>query len=247
MRRRGNHAKFADAWAIQFIHEAGIPSDRHGADYSRGNRRLGDAAEVQLSSSAPVDSFASISVTVTPNSVTVLRDATQSFTAKVTGTTNTAVTWSVEESSGGTIDSAGLYTPPQNASGTFHVVATSQANSAAAGVAAVTVPLPQVTIAPAAVTLPPDGTRTFAATVSGLTNTAVNFTIQESAGGADKQRWTLYRADCCGFLSCRRHQYRGNDGHRECNRYRDDLFQWIYAYRESPRGAGPAHCHLATE
>jgi chitinase len=54
-----------------------------------------------------------ISVTVTPNSVTVLRDATQAFTAKVTGTTNTAVTWSVEESSGGTIDSAGLYTPPQ--------------------------------------------------------------------------------------------------------------------------------------
>jgi len=31
-----------------------------------------------------------ISVTVTPNSVTVLRDATQAFTAKVTGTTNTA-------------------------------------------------------------------------------------------------------------------------------------------------------------
>ena len=75
-----------------------------------------------------------ISVTVTPNSVTVLRDATQAFTAKVTGTTNTAVTWSVEESSGGTIDSAGLYTPPQNGAGTFYVVATSQANSAASGV-----------------------------------------------------------------------------------------------------------------
>ena len=41
-----------------------------------------------------------VSVAVTPNSVTVLRDATQAFTAKVTGTTNTAVTWSVEESSG---------------------------------------------------------------------------------------------------------------------------------------------------
>ena len=124
-----------------------------------------------------------ISVTVTPNSVTVLRDATQAFTAKVTGTTNTAVTWSVEESSGGTIDSAGLYTPPQNGAGTFYVMATSQANPAASGAAAVTVPMPQITIDPVAVTLRPDGTRTFAATVSGLTNTAVNFTIQERAGG----------------------------------------------------------------
>ena len=50
------------------------------------------------SSSAPTPPSL-ISVTVTPNSVTVLRDATQAFTAKVTGTSNTAVTWSVQESS----------------------------------------------------------------------------------------------------------------------------------------------------
>jgi len=124
-----------------------------------------------------------ISVTVTPNSVTVLRDATQAFTAKVTGTTNTAVTWSVEGSAGGTIDSEGLYTPPPNGAGTFYILATSRANSAASGVAVVTVPTPQVTIVPEVVTLHPGGTRTFAATVSGLTNTAVNFTVQESAGG----------------------------------------------------------------
>ena len=134
-------------------------------------------------SSPPPPSPSLISVTVTPNSVTVLRDATQAFTVKVTGTNNTAVTWSVEESSGGTIDSAGLYTPPQNGVGTFYVIATSQANPAASGAAAVTVPMPQVTIDPVAATLRPDGTGTFAATVSGLTNTAVNFTIQESAGG----------------------------------------------------------------
>jgi len=134
------------------------------------------------SSSAPPPAPV-VSVTVTPNSVTVLRDATKAFTAKIAGTTNTAVTWSVEESSGGTIDSAGLYTPPQNGAGTFHVIATSQANSAAAGAAVVIVPMPQVTIDPVAATLRPGGTRMFAATLSGLTNTAVNFTIQESAGG----------------------------------------------------------------
>jgi len=135
-----------------------------------------------ISSSAPTPPWL-ISVTVTPSSVTVLRDATQAFTAKVTGTSNTAVTWSVQESSDGKVDSAGLYTPPANGAGTFLVIATSQANSAAWGEAVVSVPMPQVTIDPAVVTLHPGGTRTFAASVSGLTNTAVNFTIQESAGG----------------------------------------------------------------
>src|SRR5579862_3678940 len=93
------------------------------------------------SSSLPASSSStssSISVTVTPASATVLRDATQAFTAKVSGTTNTAVTWSVEESSGGAIDTAGRYTPPQNGAGTFHILATSQASDAA-GVAVVIV------------------------------------------------------------------------------------------------------------
>jgi hypothetical protein len=124
-----------------------------------------------------------ITVLVTPGSVTVLRDSTQTFTAKVTGTTNTAITWSMEQGSGGTIDSTGLYTPPPNGSGIFYVIATSQANSAAAGSAVVVVPTPQITMNPAAATLRPGGTQRFGATVSGLTNTAVNLTVQESAGG----------------------------------------------------------------
>ncbi len=118
---------------------------------------------------------------------------------------------------------------------------------AAASVAAVIVPMPQVTIDPVAVTLRPGGTQTFAATVSGLTNTAVNFTIQEGAGGLINNAGLYTAPTASGLLSCRRHQYGGNDGHGKCNRYRDDLSQWIYAYRESRRGAGPAHCHLAVE
>ena len=124
-----------------------------------------------------------VSVAVTPSSVTVFRDATQTFTAKVTGTNNTAVTWSVAEASGGTIDSAGVYTPPPNGAGSFHIVATSKATATAVGTAVAIVPTPQATIDPAAVTLHPAGTRTFAATITGLTNTAVNFTVQETLGG----------------------------------------------------------------
>jgi Galactose oxidase, central domain len=142
-----------------------------------------------------------ISVTVTPSSVTVLRDATQAFAAKVTGTTNTGVMWSVEETYGGSIDSAGVYKPPQNAFGTFHVIATSQANSAAAGKAAVIVPMPQVAINPVVVTLRPDGTRTFAATVSGLTNTAVNFTIQQSLGGLINSAGVYTAPAAAGFYN----------------------------------------------
>jgi hypothetical protein len=124
-----------------------------------------------------------ITVTVAPNSVTLLLSATQSFTATVTGTSNTAVTWSVQESFGGTIDSTGLYTAPQNSTGTFHVVATSQANPAAKGIAAVAVQQSQLTISPVDVMLPPGGTQAFTVGVAGLANTAVTWTIQETGGG----------------------------------------------------------------
>ena len=124
-----------------------------------------------------------IIVTVTPNSITLSQGTTQSFTATVTGTTNTAVSWSVQENGGGTIDSTGLYTIPQGTNGTFHVVATSQANSAAQGIATVVVPMPQVAISPVAVTLSPNGTQAFTATVAGFANTSVTWNIQETGGG----------------------------------------------------------------
>jgi hypothetical protein len=136
------------------------------------------------SSSAPASPRPQlISVTVTPNPATVLRGATQTFAATVTGTTNTAVTWSVQENAGGTIDSTGLYTAPHDTTGTFHVVATSEADSAAKGIAAAVVPVPQVKISPAAVTLVPGGAQAFAAAVSGIANTGVTWTIRETTGG----------------------------------------------------------------
>ena len=124
-----------------------------------------------------------ISVTVTPNSITLSSGTTQSFAATVTGTTNTAVNWSVQESVGGTIDSTGLYTAPQGASGTFHVVATSQANLVSRGNATVTVEIPLLTISPVAITLPPGGTETFTASDVGLANNSVTWTIEEKGGG----------------------------------------------------------------
>jgi Galactose oxidase, central domain len=123
-----------------------------------------------------------ISVTVTPNTATLLRGTTQSFTATVTGTTNTAVTWSVQENLG-TINSTGVYTAPQNTSGIIHVVATSQTNSLVQGIATVTVQQSQLIVYPIGVTLAPGGTQTFTASVAGLANTGVAWTVLETGGG----------------------------------------------------------------
>ncbi len=70
-----------------------------------------------------------VSVSVTPTAATLPLGGVQTFTATVTGSSNTAVTWSVlEGSTGGTITSSGTYTAPRTA-GTYHVVATSSADA----------------------------------------------------------------------------------------------------------------------
>ena len=125
-----------------------------------------------------------ISVQISPVTATVFQGATQPFTATVSGTTNTAVAWSLQEAAvGGTITAAGSYRAP-TAAGTFHVIATSQADTSKIAIATITVPRPSVVIAPVSVTLAPSGTQAFTATVTGLVNTAVTWTAQEAAGGA---------------------------------------------------------------
>ena len=81
----------------------------------------------------------SVSVSITPTSVELTAWETQTFAAVVLGTTNTAVTWTVQEgAAGGTITTAGVYTAPDTA-GTYHVVATSQADPTKSAGAEVTV------------------------------------------------------------------------------------------------------------
>ncbi len=84
-----------------------------------------------------------ITVTVTPSSATLSPGGTQQFTASVTDTTNTSVTWAVDglfsgNTTVGTISTSGLYTAPA-ASGTHTITATSAASSTSTGAATVTV------------------------------------------------------------------------------------------------------------
>lgn len=99
-------------------------------------------------------SSAPVVVTVSPASVTTLWPnlsgapaQTQQFSASVTGSSNTAVTWAI--SSGGTTDSissTGLYTAPTSVpSGSVTVTATSQADTTKSSSATVTIRTPTPT------------------------------------------------------------------------------------------------------
>jgi hypothetical protein len=79
-----------------------------------------------------------LSIAVTPPMVTVGPGSTRTFTASVTGSSNTDVTWSVLEGAGGTITMAGIYTAPTTL-GISHVVATSVANTSKNATATVSV------------------------------------------------------------------------------------------------------------
>jgi hypothetical protein len=86
-----------------------------------------------------------ITVTVTPNPADVRAGNAQPFTAAVTGTSNTSVTWQVNGVTGGaastgTISATGVYTAPATlpSPNTVTVQAVSSANSNSAGQSAVT-------------------------------------------------------------------------------------------------------------
>jgi hypothetical protein len=80
-----------------------------------------------------------IQVSINPSEVTLAPGGSQQFTATVTGTTNTAVNWSVAEGAvGGNITATGFYTAP-GVPGTYHVVAASQADLSRTGTATVNI------------------------------------------------------------------------------------------------------------
>ncbi|MBZ5619798.1 MAG: Ig-like domain-containing protein, partial [Acidobacteriia bacterium] len=117
-----------------------------------------------------------VAVTVSPTTATLQPGQKQQFTATVSGSSNTAVTWT---STGGTVSSSGLFTAGSTAGSNFIVTATSVADSTKAASAHVTIQpaqTVQVSVSPANVTLQPGGTQQFTATVTGSSNTAVTWT-----------------------------------------------------------------------
>lgn len=110
-------------------------------------------------------------VTLSPTTATVTAAETRQFTATVTGPTNTAVTWSLQEgASAGTVSVSGLYTASATP-GTYHIVATSveDASKSASSVIAVVAPPVITSFVAAASTITSGSTTTLTATFTGGT------------------------------------------------------------------------------
>jgi len=139
-------------------------------------------AIVTLQPSAPA-----ISVTVTPATSTLQPGQSQQFSASVTGTTNTAVTWSLSPTVG-SITTNGLYVAPSSMTSqqTVSVIARSVADSTKSATAIVTLqpsaPAISVTVTPATSTLQPAQSQQFSASVTGTTNTAVTWSLSPAVG-----------------------------------------------------------------
>ncbi len=111
---------------------------------------------------------APIAVAIAPSPAAVDSCGTVTFSATVTGTSSTGVTWSVQEgTAGGAITAAGVYTAPSNA-GTYHVAATSVADASKGAIAAVAVTdrILSVVVTPQTIQVPQGGTAQFTATVT---------------------------------------------------------------------------------
>lgn len=79
-----------------------------------------------------------VTVSINPASALIAANSTKSFTATVTGTSNTQVTWSVLETGGGTISQSGGYLAPSVA-GTYTIKAVSVSDPTKSATATVTV------------------------------------------------------------------------------------------------------------
>lgn len=99
---------------------------------------LAFASLVLVACGSDDDNKKNVMVSINPASATLKAGATQTFTATVTGHSNTAVTWKVEGANSGSITSNGVYTAPATA-GTYRVVATSVGDTKRSATANVTV------------------------------------------------------------------------------------------------------------
>ncbi len=128
-----------------------------------------------------------VTVTISPIMATIVQGGQQQFSASVTGTSNTSVKWSVAGqgcagSSCGTISPGGLYIAPSTVPNpsSVTVTATSVATptkSASATVVIAAATAVVVSVAPSTAQVSVGGVQQFSATVTGTTNTSVNWTV----------------------------------------------------------------------
>jgi alpha-L-arabinofuranosidase len=128
--------------------------------------------------------LSNVTVTVSPTTATVAAGKTQQFTATVTNSSDTSVTWSISPQVG-SISSSGLYTAPSTVSypQTVLVTAASVSNPAKMAVASVTLTAATtVAVSPGTAQLIPGQTQQFSAVVQNSSNQGVNWSISPNVG-----------------------------------------------------------------
>ncbi|MGA8506055.1 MAG: hypothetical protein WB762_10655 [Candidatus Sulfotelmatobacter sp.] len=126
-------------------------------------------------------------ISLTPASATLAPGGTQPFTGTIQGFSNAAINWSVNKVGGGnstvgTISASGLYTAPSQ-TGSYTIIATSAADSSMTASAIVTVSN-TITISPSAVNVAAGTTQQFTATVPGIPNASVTWSVDQIVGGS---------------------------------------------------------------
>src|SRR5216684_4217138 len=132
----------------------------------------------------------SVTVSISPTSATLVSSGTQQFSATVTGTTNTALTWST---TAGNVSSSGLYAAPAATANTTAIVtATSMADPTKYATATVTVTpnstvTPVVSLSPTSLTFPNQLVGTTSAvqfvTLANTGNATLNFSSNFTVSG----------------------------------------------------------------
>lgn len=143
---------------------------------------------------------AAVTVTVSPATTELITGTgSQQFTGTASPLTNNAVTWS-----GTGVNGSGLFSVMGLAAAAYTVTATSQAAPSRSGTATVTLLAPSsvsVSVAPATATLVVGGTRTFAATVTGPTQTANQTVTWSTNGGGSITTGGVFTATTVGAFT----------------------------------------------
>lgn len=136
-----------------------------------------------------------VKVTVSPSSANLVLGNSLTLSASVSGTSDAAVTWSVNGVAGGTatfgtVSAAGVYTAPATLppAAAISIRATSVASPSAHAQAAVTLAAPPppvaVALSPQTASVPLGATQTFSATVSGSGSNGVTWSVNGASGGS---------------------------------------------------------------
>ena len=143
---------------------------------------------------AAVTLTSDVLVSVSPASTDLQFGQTQQFTAKVTGSTNSAVTWQASGVTGGnsttgTISSTGLYTAPPFVSGplptAISITAISQVDTTKSGTASIILHSGvRVAVSPNPTSVETYGSQLFTATVNGSSNSNVTWEVNGVVGGS---------------------------------------------------------------